>query len=126
MITLATKCVFRSTAEINVSPPCTMQAALDCVMVCGGGSRCPGITQRLCRQLRAMLPPSTPPCAVAVPEYMPPSTLQHAAWIGGGLLTKVRPLLHSLFTGCCGVQATHVSRRHAGRERFHGVSDLGA
>ena len=66
-----------------------VQVALDCVMVCGGGSRCPGITQRLCRQLRSMLPPSTPPCAVALPEYMPQaSTFLYAPWIGGGLLAK--------------------------------------
>lgn len=70
--------------------PSVRKVALDCVMVCGGGSCCPGITQKLCRQLRGMLPPSSPPCAVTVPEYMPQdSTCARAAWIGGGLLAKV-------------------------------------
>lgn len=70
--------------------PAVRKTALDCVMVCGGGSCCPGIAQKLCRQLRGMLPPSTPPCVAVVPEYMPQdSGSAHAAWIGGGLLSKV-------------------------------------
>ena len=59
------------------------------MVVCGGGSAVPGIGQKLCRELRQMLPPSMPPCACAVPEYMPPTTLQYAAWFGGAVLSKV-------------------------------------
>lgn len=65
------------------------QTALDSVLVCGGGSAVPGIAQKLCRELRQLLPPSMTPVAASVPEYMPPATLEHASWMGGAVLSKV-------------------------------------
>ncbi len=66
-----------------------LQAAVDAVVVCGGGSAVPGIGHRLCRELRQLLPPSMTPCTVSLPEYMPGTTLQYAAWFGGAVLSKV-------------------------------------
>lgn len=76
-------------------PTLHAQTALDSVLVCGGGSGVPGIAQRLCRELRQLLPPSMTPVAASVPEYMPAATLQHSSWMGGAVLSKVR-LLSSL------------------------------
>ncbi|KAK9842049.1 hypothetical protein WJX81_005988 [Elliptochloris bilobata] len=65
------------------------KAALDSVLVCGGGSAAPGAPQRVLRDLRSLAPPSITPAPVVLPEYMPPATPRHAAWMGGAVLSKV-------------------------------------
>lgn len=55
------------------------QAALDSVLVCGGGAAAPGAPQRVLRDLRSLTPPSITPAPVVLPEYMPPATPQCAA-----------------------------------------------
>lgn len=69
--------------------PAVRKAALDSVFVCGGGSAVPGIAQKMCRELRQLLPPSMTPVATSVPEYMPATTAQHASWMGGAVLSKI-------------------------------------
>ena len=67
----------------------SFQAVLDNVLICGGGSAVQGLPQRLLRQLRMSLPPSTVPGLSQVPEYMNTDTLRFAAWTGGAILSKV-------------------------------------
>jgi hypothetical protein len=55
------------------------QAALESVLVCGGGSAAPGASQRVLRDLRALAPPSFTPAPVVLPEYMPAATPRCAA-----------------------------------------------
>jgi actin-related protein len=50
------------------------QAALESVLVCGGGSAAPGASQRVLRDLRTLAPPSFTPAPVVLPEYMPAAT----------------------------------------------------
>lgn len=63
---------------------------LENVVICGGGSVIPGMTQRCLRDMRALLPPTSQPVVVSRPEYMPPSTMRHSVWMGGAVLAKVR------------------------------------
>ena len=60
------------------------------MIVCGGGSALAALKQRLLREVRALAPASWNPNIFAKPPYLPDHTLQHAAWVGGAILSKVR------------------------------------
>lgn len=65
---------------LRASPCCGCdQAALESVLVCGGGSAAEGAPQRVLRDLRLLAPPSVTPAPVVLPEYMPPTAPQCAA-----------------------------------------------
>ena len=65
------------------------QAAVESLLVCGGGSAVPGLAARLVRELHARLLSTTAPKLLQLPEYMPPHTLACASWMGGAVLAKV-------------------------------------
>ena len=69
--------------------------------VCGGGSALAGLKQRLLREVRALAPASWNPNIFAKPPYLPDHTLQHAAWVGGAILSKVRGAAEAACTGLC-------------------------
>ena len=66
-----------------------LQAALESLLVCGGGSAVPGLAPRLVRELHSRLLSATAPKLLQLPEYMPPHTLACASWMGGAVLAKV-------------------------------------
>ena len=65
------------------------QAAVENLLVCGGGSAVPGLGQRLVRELHSQLSGNATPKLVQLPEYLPPHTLACASWMGGAVLSKV-------------------------------------
>jgi actin-related protein 7 len=62
---------------------------LESVLLCGGGSGVQGLGKRLETELHELVPPSTKPEVVMAPDYLPASTLKHAAWCGAAVLAKV-------------------------------------
>ncbi|GAX77105.1 hypothetical protein CEUSTIGMA_g4551.t1 [Chlamydomonas eustigma] len=66
------------------------RAALENLLVCGGGSCIPNLSQRLLREIRGLSsPPSITPALCPIPEYLPPSTSRSAAWLGGAVVARV-------------------------------------
>ena len=66
-----------------------MQAAMESILVCGGGSAVPGLGPRLLREVRGRVPASIAPQLLQPPDYMPSQTLRYATWMGGAVLSKV-------------------------------------
>lgn len=93
--------------------PCTLraspcsgcdQAALESVLVCGGGSAAEGAPQRVLRDLRLLAPPSVTPAPVVLPEYMMPTAPQcaaraHAIHLNQKPVTMVESGKRGLWTG---------------------------
>lgn len=48
-----------------------------------------GLSQRLLRELRLLLAPSTAVALAQTPEYAQPHMQQYAAWMGGAITSKV-------------------------------------
>ena len=48
-----------------------LQALMESVFICGGGSAVPGVGPKLLQSISAHLPPSVQPVLCPVPEYMP-------------------------------------------------------
>ena len=48
-----------------------MQALMESIFICGGGSAVPGVGPKLLQSISAHLPPSAQPVLCPVPEYMP-------------------------------------------------------
>jgi len=65
----------------------TRQLVLDNVFVHGEASRLPGLEARLLAELQSRL--SLVPTMTTIPEYMPASTYEHAAWTGAAIASKV-------------------------------------
>ncbi len=69
--------------------PTLLQAWVEGMLLCGGGSSVPGVGARLLREVRALCPAALSPGLCGIPEYMPEGTLRHAAWMGGAVLARV-------------------------------------
>lgn len=69
--------------------PPAVQAWLEGMMVCGGGSSVPGLGGRLLKEVRGLTTQQITPLLCSLPEYMPEGTLRHAAWMGGAVLARV-------------------------------------
>ncbi|KAK9805370.1 hypothetical protein WJX73_007756 [Symbiochloris irregularis] len=67
----------------------TRKAAMESLMLCGGGSLVGGMSGRLLREVRARSPASAAPQMLPLPDYMPALTLRYANWMGGAVLSKV-------------------------------------
>ena len=65
------------------------QAAMESLLLCGGGSMVPGLSGRLVREVRGRAPASSAPQMLPLPEYMPATTSRYANWMGGAVLAKV-------------------------------------
>ena len=85
----------------NTTPAVLLQVLLENMTVCGGGSALAGLKQRLLREVRALAPASWNPNIFAKPPYLPDHTLQHAAWVGGAILSKVRSAAEAACSGLC-------------------------
>ena len=61
---------------------------LENVVLTGGGSSMRGLEARLTKELTEAAPNTMRPGTVPLPEYMPPNTLRHAAFMGGTIVAK--------------------------------------
>ncbi|KXZ53296.1 ARP7 protein [Gonium pectorale] len=60
------------------------------MLVVGGGSVIPGVTQRFLSEARSLVPAAANAALTPIPEYMPsPNVTRDAAWVGGSVLAKV-------------------------------------
>jgi len=61
------------------------------VLLCGGGSRVPGLQARMLRELRTQVAPTNDPALATAPEYLPGGghAARYAAWIGASIMAKV-------------------------------------
>ena len=66
------------------------------LLVCGGGSKIDGISQKLIREFNDTMAPSTAGALIHPADYLPDSVAEFSAWLGGGVLVKV--ILCSLAT----------------------------
>eukprot|EP00884_Botryococcus_braunii_P003669 jgi/Botrbrau1/13302/Bobra.27_2s0021.1 len=64
------------------------KAALEAILICGGGSCVPGLSARLLAEMKELCPPSVLPALLTVPEYMPENTLRYSVWMGGAIVSK--------------------------------------
>lgn len=66
-----------------------LQAFAENVLLCGGGSRVPGLEAKFLTGLQSVSPPSMPPAMCSCPDYMPENTLKYSSWMGAAILSKV-------------------------------------
>ena len=59
------------------------------LLVCGGGSKIDGISQKLIREFNDTMAPSTAGALIHPADYLPESVAEFSAWVGGGVLVKV-------------------------------------
>ncbi|GLC34803.1 hypothetical protein PLESTB_001166200 [Pleodorina starrii] len=98
--------LFQPTSLLGIRGPNIAEAAVDsaaCLMepllrklmyenmiLVGGGSVIPGISQRFISEVRAMVPANANAVLCPAPEYLPsPSVPRDAVWVGGAVLAKV-------------------------------------
>ena len=70
-------------------PAFVMQAFAENMLLCGGGSRVPGLSAKFAAEVQSVSPPSLQPAMCTCPDYMPEKTLHYSSWMGAAILSKV-------------------------------------
>jgi hypothetical protein len=76
-------------ASVGQCNPDVRRQLLENVVLTGGGSSMRGLEARLTKELTEAAPNTMRPGTVPLPEYMPPNTLRHAAFMGGTIVAKI-------------------------------------
>lgn len=66
-----------------------MQAFAENMLLCGGGSRVPGLSAKFAGEMQSVSPASLQPAMCTSPDYMPEKTLHYSSWMGAAILSKV-------------------------------------
>lgn len=66
-----------------------MQAFAENMLLCGGGSRVPGLSAKFAAEMQSVSPASLQPAMCTSPDYMPEKTLHYSSWMGAAILSKV-------------------------------------
>lgn len=87
------------------------------MLLCGGGSRVPGLSAKFAAEMQSVSPPSLQPAMCSCPDYMPEKTLHYSSWMGAAILSKVR-VTHGTLAGGqlseCLAHATYMEKPRAG------------
>ncbi|KAL3132514.1 hypothetical protein ABBQ32_009057 [Trebouxia sp. C0010 RCD-2024] len=67
----------------------TRKAFAENMLLCGGGSRVPGLSAKFAAEMQSVSPPSLQPAMCNCPDYMPEKTLHYSSWMGAAILSKL-------------------------------------